>query len=126
MSLVKRSFKLLEQLSFDGFVFPADLMLFRKAIFTLEGVLYDLCPSFDVNTAVMQFITVLMTGEIPRRFGNLFFPLADRPENYPSMISNMELQSLMVHQYVDAVKSTYKPLVGYLTAWSRLFGMPSG
>ena len=123
-SLIKKSFKLLEQLSFEGFVFPADLMLFRKAIFTLEGVLYDLCPSFDVNAAVMQYMTALMTGEIPRRFGNLFLPLADRPENYTSLISNMELQSLMFHQYTDAVKSSYKPFVRYFSAWSRLFGLP--
>ena len=116
------SFKLLEQLSFEGFVFPADLMLFRKAVFTLEGVLYDLDPSFDMDAAIMQYITALMTGELPMRFGNLFFPLADRSENYPSLISNVELQSLVVHQYADAVKSSYKPFAGYFTAWSRIFG----
>ena len=54
LSLIKKSFKLLEQLSFEGFVFPAELMLFRKAIFTLEGVLYDLDPSFDMNAAIVR------------------------------------------------------------------------
>ena len=121
LSLIKKSFKLLEQLSFEGFVFPADLMLFRKAVFTLEGVLYDLDPSFDMDAAIMQYITALMIGELPMRFSNLFFPLADRSENYPSLISNVELQSLMFHQYVDAVKSSYKPFAGYFTAWSRIF-----
>ncbi|MGD8445179.1 MAG: AarF/UbiB family protein [Desulfobacterales bacterium] len=122
LSQMKKSFKLLEQLSFEGFVFPADLMLFRKAVFTLEGVLYDLDPSFDMDAAIMQYITALMTGELPMRFSNLFFPLVDRSENYPSLISNIELQSLMVHQYADAVKSSYKPFAGYFTAWSRIFG----
>jgi ubiquinone biosynthesis protein len=122
LSLIKKSFKLLEQLSFEGFVFPADLMLFRKAVFTLEGVLYDLDSSFNMDAAVMQYITALMTGELPMRFGNLFFPLADRSENYPSLISNVKLQSLMVHQYADAVKSSYKPFAGYFTAWSQIFG----
>lgn len=124
LSLIKRSFKLLEQLSFEGFVFPADLMLFRKAIFTLEGVLYDLDPAFNMDTAIMQYITALMTGELPKRFGNLFFPLADSPENYPSLISNMELQSLMVHQYVDAVKSSYDSFGRFFHGWSRMFGLP--
>jgi ubiquinone biosynthesis protein len=125
LSLIKKSFKLLEQLSFEGFVFPADLMLFRKAVFTLEGVLHDLDPSFDIDAAIMQYITALMTGELPMRFGNLFFPLADRSESYPSLISNVELQSLMVHQYAEAVKSSYKPFDGYFTAWSRIFGAHS-
>ncbi len=39
---VKKWLIQLAQLSFEGFIFPADLMLFRKAVFTLEGVLYDL------------------------------------------------------------------------------------
>ena len=125
LSLIKKSFKLLEKLSFEGFIFPADLMLFRKAIFTLEGVLYDLDPAFDMNAAIMQYMTALITGELPWRFGNLFFPLADRPENYSSLISNNELQSLMVHQYAEAVKSSYKPFFGYFSAWSQLFGVSS-
>jgi len=48
-----------------GFVFPPDLMLFRKAIFTLEGVIVDLWPSFDMDAAVMQYLTTLVTREIP-------------------------------------------------------------
>ena len=125
LSLIKKSFKLLEQLSFEGFVFPADLMLFRKAIFTLEGVLYDLDPSFDMNAAIMQYMTALMTGELPRRFSNLFFPLADKSENYASLISNIELQSLMVHLSVDAMKSGYELFGRYFTTWSRMFGASS-
>ena len=124
LPLIKKTFKLLEQLTFEGFVFPAELMLFRKAIFTLEGVLFDLWPSFDMDAAVTQFLTSLMTKEIPTRFGNLFFPLADRPENYPSLISNIELQSLIINQYVAAIKSNSQSLSGYLTGWSRMFGMP--
>ncbi len=124
LSLIKRTFKLLEHLTFEGFVFPADLMLFRKASFTLEGVLYDLWPSFDMDAAVMQYLAELMTREIPTRFGNLFFPLADRPENYPSLISNSELHSLMVYQCVAAMRSGTQSFAGCLAAWSRMFGMP--
>ena len=124
LPLIKKTFKLLEQLTFEGFVFPAELMLFRKAIFTLEGVLFDLWPSFDMDAAVTQYLTSLMTQEAPTRFGNLFFPLADRPENYPSLISNIELQSLIIHQYVAAIRSGTQSLSGYLAEWSRMFGMP--
>ena len=99
-------------------------MLFRKAIFTLEGVLFDLWPSFDMDAAVTQFLTTLVTQEIPTRCGNLFFPLADRPENYSSLISNIELQSLIIHQFVAAIRSGTQSLSGYLAEWSRMFGVP--
>jgi ubiquinone biosynthesis protein len=124
LTLIKKTFKLLDLLSFEGYVFPADLMLFRKAIFTLDGVLYDLWPSFDMDAAVTKYLTELMTQEIPKRFGNLLFPLADKPENYASLISNIELQTLMVHQYFAAINSSTQSFAGYLTGWSRMFGMP--
>ena len=124
LTLIKKTFKLLDLLSFEGYIFPADLMLFRKAIFTLDGVLNDLWPAFDMDAAVTKYLTELMTQEIPRRFGNLFFPLADKPENYPSLISNIELQALMIHQYIAAINSSTQSFAGYLTEWSRMFGMP--
>jgi ubiquinone biosynthesis protein len=103
-SLIKKAFWLLEQLAYEGVVFPADLMLFRKAIFTLEGVLVDLYPQFNMDTFVFKYMAGLLTVEIPLRFGNLLFPLADKPENYRSLLSNADLQVLVMHQYTAAVK----------------------
>jgi ubiquinone biosynthesis protein len=114
LTLIKRTFKLLEHLSLEGFVFSADLMLFSKAAFTLEGVLYDLWPAFDMDAAFSRHLTSLMTREIPRRFANLLLPLADRPENYASLISNFQLHSLMVHRCALAAKSTRLPRGGHL------------
>lgn len=125
MTLLERSFRLLEALALQGFVFPPDLMLFRKAIFTLEGVLNDLWPAFDMDAAITQYLATLVTREIPKRFVNLFFPLADRPGNYPSLISNIELHSLMVHQYLTAVNTTTRSVLDTLSAWPRMFGMPA-
>jgi ubiquinone biosynthesis protein len=124
LPLIKKTFTLLEHLTFEGFVFPAELMLFRKAIFTLEGVLFDLWPSFDMDAAVTQFLTTLVAQELPARCGNLFFPLADRPENYPSLISNIELQTLILHHYIAAVRSVTHSLSAYLAQWSRMSDMP--
>ncbi|MEJ2475677.1 MAG: AarF/UbiB family protein [Desulfobacterales bacterium] len=124
LPLIKKTFKLLELLTFEGFIFPPELMLFRKAIFTLEGVIFDLWPSFDMDAAVTQYLTTLVTREIPTRCGNLFFPLTDRPENYSSLISNIELQALIIHQYVAAIRSGIQSLSAYLAGWSRIFGMP--
>ncbi len=117
LTQIKKTFKLLEELAYEGFVFPADLMLFRKAMFTLEGVIYDLCPEFDMDAAVTRHLAALIADEMPSRIGNLFFPLADRPENYPSLISNLELQSLLVHRYIDGLNAGHRALAAIF--WGR-------
>ena len=119
LTRIKQTFKLLEELAYEGYVFPSDLMLFRKAIFTLEGVIDDLCPAFDMDAAVTRYLAGLVAEEIPARLSNLFFPLADKPENYPSLISNFELQSLLVHQYLHAVGGSYRMLGAYFWEWQR-------
>ena len=123
-NLMKKTFHLLEELSYEGFVFPPDLMLFRKAIFTLEGVLHDLWPAFDMDAAVIRYLTALMVREFPMRIGGLLFPMADRPENYPSLISNSELQSLLMHPFADVWKTGAWTYTATLWYWSSFFGMP--
>ena len=121
LSQIKQTFKLLEELAYVGFVFPADLMLFRKAIFTLEGVIHDVWPAFDMDAGVVRYLTTLMAGELPRRLCNLFYPLADKPDNYPSLISNFDLQSLLIHQYIDAVGASYRTFGRFFRDWVRVF-----
>ena len=115
MPLVKQAFRLLEHLSMEGLVFPADLMLFRKAIFTLEGVLTDLWPAFDMDAAITGHLIGLFQEEFPFRLGNLFFPLTDRPENYKTLISNQELHALVAHQYINALTAYGQKLMAPLT-----------
>ena len=117
LPLIKQAFRLLEFLSMEGLVFPADLMLFRKAIFTLEGVLHDLWPAFDMNAAVAQHMMALVQQELPIRLSNLFFPLADRPENYMSLVSNQDLHCLIAHQWVNSLFSYSQRLMGPLMGW---------
>ena len=124
MTLIKRVFRLLELLTYEGFVFPVELMLFRKAIFTLEGVLHDLWPAFDMDAAVIQYMMGLMAQDAPKRCFNLLFPLADRPENYTSLISNTELQSLLAHQYAAAVHSSAQTMFGSFMGWFGLYPWP--
>lgn len=120
-ALIKKAFRLLEELSYEGFVFPPELMLFRKAIFTLEGVLHDLWPAFDMDAAVMRYLTGLVIQEFPMRIGGLFFPLADRSENYPSLISNSELQYLMAYPFAAALKSSAAAFAAAFMPWGVIF-----
>jgi hypothetical protein len=63
---------------------------------------------------------------MPLRVGNLLFPLADRPENYPSLISNVDLQSLMVHRFADAVQTCSMAWIDAVRGWGRMAGVPWG
>ncbi|WP_419660386.1 AarF/UbiB family protein [Desulfosarcina variabilis] len=123
LPLIKQAFRLLEFLSMEGLVFPADLMLFRKAIFTLEGVLHDLWPAFDMNAAVARHMMALVQQEFPLRLGNLFFPLADRPENYMSLVSNQDLHALAAHQYVNTLFAYSQRFMGLFIGWGRAASM---
>jgi ubiquinone biosynthesis protein len=125
-TLIRKAFRLLEALSYAGWVFPADLMLFRKAIFTLEGVLYELWPAFDMDAAVTRYLTILITQEMPQRAANLLFPLADRPENYTSLISNVDLQSLVVHRFAEAVQTCSLAWIDAAGGWGRMAVFPWG
>jgi len=107
-SLMRKAFWLLEQLSYEGVVFSPDLMLFRKAIFTLEGVLNDLYPRFNLDTVVFKYMASLLAQEMPQRMGNLMFLQADKAENYKSLLSNTDLQSLVINQYAAVVKKNVR------------------
>ncbi len=107
-SLMCKAFWLLEQLSYEGVVFAPDLMLFRKAIFTLEGVLFDLYPRFNLDTVVFKYMASLLAKEMPQRIGNMMFLQADKAENYRSLLSTTDLQSLVINQYTATVKKNMR------------------
>ena len=95
--IAKKAFVLLDGLALEGFRFPRNLLLFRKTFFTLEGVLFDLHPSFDVDGAMVEEMARLFLSETPQRWASWMFPAMDRPENYRSLISNLDLRILVQH-----------------------------
>ncbi len=103
-SLLKKAFWLLEQLSYDGIVFSKDLMLFRKAIFTLEGVIYDLDPHFNMDAFLYKYMGMLLAQEMPSRFGRILFLQTDKAEYYQSLLSNSDLHMMMLNQYAAIMK----------------------
>ncbi len=121
-SLMHKSFWLVEQLLYHGLLFPTNLMLFRKTIFTLEGVIHDLDPQFDVDAYMINYLAGLVTLELPQRFGNVLFPLSDRPGNYASQLSNQDLQGLLVHLYVEAVFANATAFTSLTLNQARLMG----
>lgn len=95
------SFLLLDELSLSGTVFPAELLLFRKAFFTLEGVLTDLAPGFQIGSFMEHYLIKMLIVEMPKRLLNSYNPTGSSAEHYPSMLSNFDVQLLSWQRAID-------------------------
>ncbi len=122
LPLVKRAFWLLDELPRHGMVFSSDLMLFRKALFTLEGVLKDLDPGYEMDTYMVRYMGSLLAQEWPERVGRLFFPLDDKAGRYPSLMSNRDLQLLAFHQVLNHFGDTSDTVFQWVDAQTELMG----
>ena len=102
--LMKKAFIMMDRLSVQGIRFPKDLLLFRKSFFTLDGLLHDLDPEFDMDQAVMAYMRDLLIGELPHRLAAFLVPIGDTPECYRSLLSNKDLQMLLICQAMDCIR----------------------
>lgn len=93
---IERAFFLIDRTALEGIRFPRDLLLFRKAFFTLDGVLRELDPEFTMDGYAMPLLKALIWKELPDRWAAGVIPNIGEPEKYRSMISNQELQAFMV------------------------------
>jgi ubiquinone biosynthesis protein len=91
---IKTAFHLLEDITMAGMVLPPELILFRKAFFTLEGVLNDLSPGFSTSKAMTDYLGGLLLTELPQRIGAGFLPVADAALQYKTLLSNQALIEL--------------------------------
>lgn len=91
LSWLGRAVELVDGLLRRGVVFPRDLLLFRKALFTLDGVLFDLDPAFDADAELVRFLGGLLLDELPARWLDLATPWWDRPARYRTLLSNLDL-----------------------------------
>jgi ubiquinone biosynthesis protein len=84
---------LLDSIAFGGVRFPAELLMFRKVLFTLEGVLADVAPELQIDLVLARYALRLMRREAPRR---LFRPLTDPSTSYRTHLSNLDLTALVL------------------------------
>lgn len=126
--LLKKAFWLVDHATRNGVVFPNDLLLFRKTLFTLEGIIHELDPAFDMDGFMMKYLVVLILGEFPKRLGYLIFPITDTPEIYQSLMSNKDLQLLFLHQVLECLNANMDAMAGLVKKnmrfMSDLFQMP--
>jgi predicted unusual protein kinase regulating ubiquinone biosynthesis (AarF/ABC1/UbiB family) len=95
----------LDALALDGLKFPKDLLLFRKAVFTLRGVLEELSPGFDMDGAIAAYVNKLIITEIPYRWAAMAFPFMDSARNYPTLTSNADLLALSSAMLMRAISA---------------------
>jgi ubiquinone biosynthesis protein len=93
---IERAFYLIDRAALEGIRFPRNLLLFRKAFFTLDGVLRELDPEFTMAGYAVPLLKALVWEELPDRWAAELVPRPDRAEKYRSLISNRELQAFMV------------------------------
>jgi ubiquinone biosynthesis protein len=83
--------QLTDDLAMSGVRFPHRLMLFRKAVFTLDGVVNDTCPEVTLSQLVEATMAErIAMGEWPWR---LVLPITSRA--LPSAISTLDLCSVI-------------------------------
>lgn len=96
---------------FDGLLgagvhFPADLLLFRKSLFTIKGVINDIDPEFSIDKEFLLTFAKFMVREFPKRFARLPFS-----REYRSQLSNIDLirtylnSPLIVARYVGVASA---------------------
>ncbi len=98
---LKIVFRLMAQLTMEGFVFPSELMLFRKAFFTLEGVLDDISPGFSMAETMENYLGRLLLEEIPLRIVTAVLPISDNSLDYRTLLTNKNVQNLAFYQVMS-------------------------
>jgi ubiquinone biosynthesis protein len=86
-----RAFDVIDRTAVAGIRFPGELLLFRKAFFTLDGVLNDLDPDFHMDAAAAELAADAFLREMPRRWYAGLIPRWDRPNQYATLLSNRDL-----------------------------------
>lgn len=117
---LRKSFLLLETMTLEGVVFPAELILFRKSFFTLEGVLHDISPGFAMGEAMELYLGRLLLKELPQRCGTWMTPAADKSLHYQTLLSNRDLQELSLHQAIALWQQAMKRNTSLVETQMRL------
>ncbi len=111
--IVEKIFFFIDQTAIQGIRFPKDLLLLRKAFFTLEGILYELDPEFDMDRYVLNLLEELFLEELPKRWIYFLFPQSDSFNHYKSLMSNNDLQILGNRIFMKSLEKGINLLTSY-------------
>lgn len=103
--LLEKAFTMIDRLSFKGIRFPKDLLLFRKAFFTLEGVLAELDPFYNIDRYMIDAVKDLIIEESPKRWLNFLAPVFESSEEYKTMLSNKDIHFLFYRLMISKMRN---------------------
>ncbi|MBI4851052.1 MAG: hypothetical protein HY819_04405 [Acidobacteria bacterium] len=83
--------RLLDELILDGIRFPAELLMFRKSLFTLIGVLYDVDSEFNIDWHLTHSLFSQVIREVPNRLTH-----SPWSYNYPTQITTWDLRGVVL------------------------------
>jgi hypothetical protein len=89
--LLGKACVLIDEMCSLGVGFPFELLVFRKALFTVEGVVRDLDPDFAFDCEVVRAVGLMLASELPERWWRGFVPLLDRSGVYGSTLTNRDV-----------------------------------
>lgn len=89
----------LEELATNGVHFPPSLVLFRKSMFTLKGVIAHIDPEFQMGVTFLTSATKKLVQEWPRRMTAMPFN-----RDYSTHVSNFDLWRLYFQWPVIALR----------------------
>lgn len=118
---LERAFHLIDQAALEGIRFPKDLLLFRKAFFTLDGVLRELDPEFSIDRYAAPLLKELFLEELPGRWTTGMIPRLDRPGKFKSLVTNRELQIFLFRYLLENLHSL-NGWIGCIGSGSELMG----
>jgi ubiquinone biosynthesis protein len=104
---VERVFTLVDRIALRGVKFARDLLLFRKAIFTLKSVLYELDQNLNMDSYMIEALGNLLIDEVPQRGVNMMFPLWERSNQYKTMLTNGDLLCLWSHLFLRMMQKGF-------------------
>jgi len=120
---VEKIFFFIDQSAIQGIRFPKDLLLLRKAFFTLEGLIYELDPEFDMDKYVFNLLEELFIEELPKRWLYFFFPQSDSFNHYKSLMSNQDVQILANRIFMKCLEKGINLLTGCQLSYKKLGGL---
>jgi len=124
--LIKKLFVMIDQAVVRGIQFPGELLLFRKAFFTLEGVIYDLDPEFDMDAYLVKVLSRFVLEETPKRWLYAMLLHSDLPEYYSSHLSNNDLHRIGTHFFIEGVKKGSEFLNKTIENYFEFLTFPAG
>ncbi|MCI4625158.1 MAG: AarF/UbiB family protein [Candidatus Magnetoovum sp. WYHC-5] len=90
-SLIEKTLNLVDTVVKSGITFPDNLLLFRKSVFTVKGVIHHLEPQFNMDEYFLEYMKELLISELPTRVKSSFMPFIDNYANYTSLLTNYDL-----------------------------------